>query len=260
VNRAWHNTLLRKLRFVALAIVLLAGFSESDCSAAEKTYIIQRGDTLYGIAKKHGVTANDLAEQNGLGKNPQIYAGRRLTIPSPKNSTATAPRKPATSASPGLPESIQSAISKAPVRSGRWKHIVIHHSGVNIGSPKGMDRYHREERKMENGLAYHFVIGNGNGMRDGEISVGRRWTQQLDGGHLASTAQNRVAIGICLVGNFDSRGPTAKQMQSLRLLTKSLMSRCRLQTSAVKTHQEINVKGTRCPGAKFNAKAFRDSL
>jgi len=64
---------------------------------------------------------------------------------------------------------------------------------------------------MENGLAYDFVIGNGNGMRDGEIAVGRRWIRQLDGGHLASEEQNKVAIGICLVGNFDKHQPTRGQ-------------------------------------------------
>jgi len=33
--------------------------------------------------------------------------------------------------------------------------------------------------------------------------------QQLDGGHLASEAQNKIALGICLVGNFDERRPTS---------------------------------------------------
>ena len=45
---------------------------------------------------------------------------------------------------------------------------------------KGMDRYHRDERHMEHGLAYHFVIGNGNGMGDGEIGVGQRWIEDLN--------------------------------------------------------------------------------
>ena len=113
---------------------------------------------------------------------------------------------------------------------------------------------------MENGLAYHFVIGNGNGMWDGQITVGRRWVKQLDGGHLASEEQNRHALGICLVGNFDRQQPTAKQMQALRALVKALMARCDLSAAAVKTHQEINVIGTRCPGSKFSSKSFKDSL
>ena len=109
---------------------------------------------------------------------------------------------------------------------------------------------------MEHGLAYHFVIGNGRGMRDGEVAVGERWRKQLNGGHLASTAQNSYSIGICLVGNFDKTKPTAAQMRSLSALCKALMKRCNLATSAVKTHREINVVGTRCPGRHFPAKTF----
>ena len=71
---------------------------------------------------------------------------------------------------------------------------------VDTGTVKGMDRYHREVRHMENGLAYHFVIGNGSGMGDGDIGIGSRWTKQLDGGHLTSERQNQVSLGICLVG------------------------------------------------------------
>jgi N-acetyl-anhydromuramyl-L-alanine amidase AmpD len=226
--------------------------------AADQQYLIKPGDSLYSIARKHGITITALAERNGLGKTAHLYAGKRLIIPSKGTSSSKSSASASTSTT--IPSSVQKAIDTTRVESGRWKYIVIHHSGVQIGSPKSMDRYHREERRMENGLAYHFVIGNGQGMRDGEVAVGRRWTKQLDGGHLASESQNHIALGICLVGNFDRQTPTTRQMQSLRALTKALMKRCKLSSSAVKTHREINVVNTRCPGAKFNAKAFRSSL
>jgi N-acetyl-anhydromuramyl-L-alanine amidase AmpD len=114
-----------------------------------------------------------------------------------------------------------------------------------------MDRYHREQRHMENGLAYHFVIGNGHGMPDGEVAIGRRWKNQLDGGHLASESLNKIALGICLVGNFDKDEPTAKQLKSLRALIDALLERCSLPRTAVKTHQQINPLYTRCPGRHF---------
>jgi len=140
--------------------------------------------------------------------------------------------------------------------SSRWKHIVIHHSAVSDGDVKSMDRYHREERHMENGLAYHFVIGNGKRMKDGEIAVGNRWRRQLDGGHLRSGSQNRNSIGICLVGNFDRQKPTARQMESLEVLVLYLMRRCQLGVGSVKTHQQINIIHTRCPGRYFPSKTF----
>jgi hypothetical protein len=218
---------------------------------------------MFGIARHYGLPPAVLAERNGLSRNSFVYTGQRLTIPA-----KYAAQRPASSsdaaalniARRALPGSIQRAIARAPVRPGRWQYIVVHHSGVDTGTVKAMDHYHRDVRHMENGLAYDFVIGNGSGMEDGEIAVGNRWTRQLDGGHLASEAQNKIALGICLVGNFDEHPPTRKEMESLRALVVALMARCNLTPSAVKTHQQINIVHTRCPGTKFPTKSFLNSL
>lgn len=214
---------------------------------ADQTYTVRARDTLYDLARQHGVSVGQLAARNGLSKNSKLYVGQRLIIPA-----KASPPPPPTVGGMGLPGSVQQSMDGARVAPRRWKYIVIHHSGVDEGTMKGMDRYHREERHMEHGLAYHFVIGNGNGMGDGEIGVGRRWREQLNGGHLASEQQNTYSLGICLVGNFDKSKPTAKQMQSLAALTRALLKRCQLSSSAVRTHQQINVVRTRCPGRNFS--------
>lgn len=225
-----------------LAVILAGVILAAVCvmgARAETVHVVKRGETLSGIARRYGVPLARLAEVNGIGRSGYVYAGQRLVIP---DRDAFKPR---------LSASVQRAIESANVRPGRWRYIVIHHSGVNLGNVKSMDRYHREERHMEHGLAYHFVIGNGNGMGDGEVAATRRWSGQLDGGHLASEAQNKVAIGICLVGNFDQRKPTERQMESLQALVEALLKRCRLSPAAVKTHQQINIVKTRCPGRFF---------
>ena len=227
--------------------------------ASDGAYIVKRGDSIYSIARHYGIAPTELAERNGLSRNGNVYAGQRLIVPGEPSaqaqvsSTRAVPRT-------SLPHAIQRAIALAPVRPGRWQYIVVHHSGVDTGTMKAMDRYHRDVRHMENGLAYDFVIGNGSGMGDGEIGVSRRWTLQLDGGHLASEAQNKIALGICLVGNFDDHPPTRKEMESLRALVVALMARCDLTARAVKTHQQINIVHTRCPGTKFPTKSFLESL
>jgi hypothetical protein len=159
-----------------------------------------------------------------------------------------------------LPPSVAQAIQGARVKKGRWEHIVIHHSATKEGSGKGMDRYHREDRHMENGLAYHFVIGNGNGMGDGEIFIGRRWKEQLDGGHLASHELNEVSLGICLVGDFQKTGPSTKQLNALEALIRSLQSRTQLGDSDVTTHKLIHPKHTQCPGKRFPFEDFKKRL
>lgn len=113
---------------------------------------------------------------------------------------------------------------------------------------------------MPNGLAYHFVIGNGSSSGDGEIEVGRRWTQQINGGHVASDYLNNIAIGICLVGDFDRDRPTAAQMQALReLLTylRGRVGRSQGRLAQVRGHKEINPRPTSCPGKYFPTAAIR---
>jgi hypothetical protein len=247
------------LLHAACGLLVWAVLASAGALASERSYIVKRGDTIYGVARSYGIPPAELADRNGLSRNYHVYAGQRLILPA--GSTAKAPAPSAhPAARTSLPRSIQRAIDQAPVRPGRWQYIVVHHSGVDTGTVKAMDRYHHDVRHMENGLAYDFVIGNGSGMGDGEIAVGRRWTLQLDGGHLASEAQNKIALGICLVGNFDEHKPTAREMESLRALVKALMARCKLTISAVKTHQQINIVHTRCPGAKFPLQSFLDSL
>lgn len=230
---------------VLLAVGLLAGnaWAEGD---DDSTYTVKKHDTLSLIARQFGINPTTLARANGLTLRSAIYPGQRLVVPS----TTVSPPVPT------LAPAVANAITKANVRKGRWKYIVIHHSGTPSATVKGMDEYHRNTRHMENGLAYHFVIGNGHGMKDGEVAVGKRWVQQLDGGHLASASLNAVSLGICLTGHFDQSPPTSKQLESLQALVEALRKRCNLKVSSIRTHQQINPIGTRCPGQLFDLKKF----
>lgn len=155
-----------------------------------------------------------------------------------------------------LTKSVRDAIDKAKVRKHRWKYIVVHHSETRNGNAKIFDYYHRRVRKMRNGLAYHFVIGNGSSSRDGQIEIGQRWTRQLNGGHVASNYLNDIAIGICLVGNFNRDKPTAAQQDALRELIHYLWQRTgkidRTHHARVMGHKEINPRPTDCPGSRFS--------
>lgn len=210
-------------------------------------YEVQPGDALSVIARNHGVTTQALLELNEL-KNPDtLRVGQTLLIPGSARAT------------PRLSPELERQLNRIRLRNG-WTHIVIHHSGTAQGSAQGMDRYHREERRMVRGLGYHFVIGNGHGMPDGEIAVGPRWIAQQDGGHLSSAAQNRYAIGICLVGNFDQTHPTLRQMDQLLALVRYLQRRAGIPRGNVTTHTRINVRPTRCPGRHFPTDAFLQRL
>jgi len=49
--------------------------------AGGKTYEVRSGDTLLGIAKKHGTTVDDLAKLNNLKDKNSIYPGQKLLLP-----------------------------------------------------------------------------------------------------------------------------------------------------------------------------------
>jgi N-acetylmuramoyl-L-alanine amidase len=136
------------------------------------------------------------------------------------------------------------------VESGRWQYIVGHHSGIKNGNAAIYDRAHRE-RGMENGLAYHFVIGNGIDSGDGEIEIGPRWLKQLKGGHVHREEINEVGIGICLVGNFEETKPTAKQLAAFRELVDYLRSDVVGKKVRFAVHKEIDPGRTVCPGRYF---------
>ncbi len=217
------------------------------------TYTVRKGDSLAAIANNYGITVSDILRHNSLSQPNTILPGQILTIPSDKV-IRRIPKHPT------LPGKIQKQISKAKIKKGRWKHIIIHHSAMPIGSAKGLDRFHREERHMENGLAYHFLIGNGRGMGNGEIFISRRWEQQLDGGHVKSHELNQTSIGICLVGNFEKSRPNTAQMKSLEGLVRYLMTITKLPSSSVTTHKIIHPNHTLCPGKNFPTKKFRAAI
>ena len=161
-----------------------------------------------------------------------------------------------------LTRSVIEEIRRAPVASNRWKFIVVHNSGTRQGNARVFDYYHRHVRRMKNGLAYHFVIGNGTSTGNGEIEVGDRWRRQINGGHVHSDFLNNIALGICLVGDFNRDQPTRAQLDACEELIQYLRERCGKADGRqipVRPHREMNPPrwATDCPGDAFPYSWFR---
>ncbi len=143
-------------------------------------------------------------------------------------------------------------LCRVDVEENRWEYVVLHHSATDEGSADNFDKYHREQKKWEHGLAYHFVIGNGNGSGNGEIEVGDRWKKQIHGAHTANMDLNRISIGICLVGNFEADSePTDNQIESLISLVAYFSEKYNIPKSHIVRHSQVLQKGTACPGKNF---------
>lgn len=146
-----------------------------------------------------------------------------------------------------IPYSVQKELNQFQLRP--WKYIVIHHSASNSGNADTIGKYHKNNRGWVNGLGYDFVIGNGNGSRDGQIEVGNRWNQQIDGAHAGNAEYNKYGIGICLIGNFENEYPTNPQISSLLYLVDYLQKRCRIHKNNIIMHKTF--RQTECPGRHF---------
>lgn len=214
-----------------------------------EVYAVKSGDTISGIAQAHRIGVDHVVRYNALSAPDELKIGQVLKIPLEMKASPGTPARPAY-VPPTMAADVRAQLVKYPVNS-RWKYIAIHHSATTQGSLESMDRYHKEKRRMTNGLAYHFVIGNGRNMGDGTIGIGNRWKQQIKGGHLFSEWQNNIAIGICLVGNFEKGAPTAKQMKSLEALLAWLQTRTGIRKGMIMPHRKLNVKPTACPGKYF---------
>lgn len=241
--------------------------SPASSSSTKPEWVrIKKGDSLAKIARDRGVSIEDLRNWNRL-RGDTLHPGNllRLRAPSstPEKANLQKAEPPAPAKSPAsdlifIPP-VKTMIDSAKPKLRDWEYIVVHHSGTSGGNARIFDAYHKQ-RGMENGMAYHFVIGNGSDSGDGQIEVGQRWLRQIQGGHLASESLNEIAIGICLVGDFSSHRPDPRQTAALIELVQYLRKLQPDSRLKFRLHREINTKPTECPGKLFPAPAIHEIL
>jgi murein DD-endopeptidase MepM/ murein hydrolase activator NlpD len=73
--------------------------------AGGQVVVVASGDTVYGIARRHGVSIDSLMGANGL-KNPTIFPGQKLTIPS-AGQRQSPPRRHQVAAAPPVAEPVR---------------------------------------------------------------------------------------------------------------------------------------------------------
>jgi len=87
---------MKKLLIVLVIVGLLIPFAAPVY--ADTVYVVQRGDTLFSIARNFGVTVQAILNANGLTNPNFIFVGQRLTIPTGGGSSGGSP-PPATGGS-----------------------------------------------------------------------------------------------------------------------------------------------------------------
>ncbi len=182
----------------------------------------------------------------GCGPEPGAVAQSSIP-PQPRREPLPSPPEPAVPAarddSPWTPD--------APLFD--WEYIVLHHTATTVGDVESINREHQKRKDSRGaawrGIAYHFLIGNGRGMQDGEVAATFRWQEQSEGAHAGSLKHNQKGIGICLVGDFNKSAPTKKQLASLKSLLAWLEAATGIPRERILRHSDI--RSTACPGKKF---------
>ncbi len=142
----------------------------------------------------------------------------------------------------------------------RWDYIVIHHSAGNYGNIEFLQKVHRERQSKDpiDAIPYHYIIGNGNGLKEGEIASDWRKKYNIWGAHVSGRNSNRNfrGLGICLIGNLENHSIPEKQYESLVMLTKQLMSTYRIPLENISGHGYTPGESTKCPGKNFPMAQF----
>jgi N-acetyl-anhydromuramyl-L-alanine amidase AmpD len=201
-------------------------------------HIVARGETLWRISKMYGVSVDDIRKANNLEESEILETNQQLLIPK------IALKQP-----------------KIPLyKTSKWKHIIIHHSATNDGDVSSLSKLHLK-RGFNNGLGYDFVIDNGsNGRQDGQVEISSRWIKQQNGAHCKASRMNYKGIGICLVGNFEEKKVSEKQLESLIYLVRTLKEYYRIPDKNILGHGQVRGAKTKCPGQFFPWEEFKSRI
>lgn len=149
--------------------------------------------------------------------------------------------------------------TSVPVEPARWDSIVITHSASPFGSPESLEARQRE--LSQQGLGFHFIVGNGSGMGNGDIHVGYRWLDQQPGLQVFSQTNGPDAgraISICLVGDGNRRPFTNLQVQRLAQLVATIARQ--LDIPADRVYLQSQLSQAASPGRYFPEAQFRELL
>ncbi len=78
--------------YVGQRLIIPSGSSGSSGAATSGVHVVQRGENLFRIALRYGLTTQTVAAANGIANPNHIYVGQRLVIPGRGSSPAPAPQ------------------------------------------------------------------------------------------------------------------------------------------------------------------------
>ncbi|RIJ53443.1 LysM peptidoglycan-binding domain-containing protein [Clavibacter lycopersici] len=182
----WKTTI-----FPGQTLMLGGSGASSPAPAAASTgsgtsYTVVAGDTVSGIAGKHGVSTSSVLQANGLQATSTIFPGNRLTIPGA--ATAAAPAAPAVPAS-ASPAATQGLSGTHTIETGDTLHSIAKESGVTV-----------QDLLNANGLNWSSIIYAGSKLTIPHASTAVVQVASLNGTTIMTDEMRRNARVIVQVG------------------------------------------------------------
>lgn len=81
--------------WVGQRLIIPSGGNSSSPTPSARVHVVSRGENLYRIARKYGVSFQTLASANNIVNPNHIYVGQRITIPSGGSKPGPQPSHPA---------------------------------------------------------------------------------------------------------------------------------------------------------------------
>lgn len=143
--------------------------STSNSSSKIETYIVQKGDTLYGIAKKYDIKVSEIYSLNGMSQKDVLKVGQKLKVPVTGESLPDIkdidPKKYTEKTIPGLKWPVKNPtvtyvkgkVSGVQLTSSAKENVVNIHAGtvVYTGSYRGFGKVVFVQSKT--GLVYAYT-------------------------------------------------------------------------------------------------------
>ena len=109
------------------------------------THVVQKGETLYRIAKAYGVDPRELMDANGISDPRSLAPGQELFVPGAPRAVDAAPPLPGSAASrdpdPPLPRRNGSAKLAWPLQGVLYRGYGVkqgqRHDGIDLSAPEG---------------------------------------------------------------------------------------------------------------------------
>ena len=233
-------------------------------------YEVIEGDTLSSIARRSGTTVQAIVDGNNLTGN-LLVPQARLWLPgastvgadplahltAPEDDVIPPTKEDVPEPEPNLPAWSgtgyvlvpRSSWTKVAPRSnsrpiGRVTRITLHHTAEHgavatlpdVEVIRRIENYHRNGRKWC-AIGYHYLVG-----KDVRVYEGR--PANLQGAHVLSENENN--IGISMMGDWDKKMPSARQLSALKAFLDDTRDRFKVAKTKVYGHRDLN--RSVCPG------------